>query len=141
MTKADDYNRGQVERGVLTVAHVTELVRFWQNGHQLTADAMAGPLTIASVDRFVRARGELTLPLARCWPLRTLVDGRKPMITSAFGAANPERRGHRGADIMYLYRADKDPPTKIGDSGRTRPRPDGTSYWIPEGTEVVAQAD
>lgn len=132
MTKADDYNRGQVERGTLTVSHLTELVRFWQMGHQLQADGMAGPVTIATIDKFVQARGEPAMPPARCWPLRALVDGRKPVVTSGF--RNPDRPKHNGCDLFYAYRSG-DPAMAIGDAGRT------PKWWIPEGTEAIAQAD
>lgn len=49
MTRADDYNVKQMTSGTMTVAHVTELVRFWQHDHGLTVDGLAGPLTIASI--------------------------------------------------------------------------------------------
>lgn len=132
MSKADDYNRKQVESGVLTVSHVTELVRFWQMGHQLTPDGMAGPITIASLQKFVNARSEPTLPLARCWPLRALADGRRPVVTSGFRV--PDRPRHPGCDLFYEYKP-TDPPMRIGDGGREK------KWWIPERTEAVAQAD
>lgn len=45
-----DYNASQLASGALTANHVTDLVRYWQAGHGLTADGMAGPRTIASLD-------------------------------------------------------------------------------------------
>lgn len=54
MTKAsvsftDEYNAARLARGELTVDHVTELTRYWQSGHGLTVDGMAGPATIQSI--------------------------------------------------------------------------------------------
>lgn len=46
---ATEYNAAQLATGRLTAGHVTELVRFWQAGHGLVADGMAGPVTIASL--------------------------------------------------------------------------------------------
>lgn len=46
MTIADDYNAKQLASGALTMAHVTTLVRAWQDAHGLTADGMAGSATL-----------------------------------------------------------------------------------------------
>ncbi len=130
MTSAGDYNRKQLDAGKLTVDHVSKLVEFWQTGHGLDDDAKAGPNTIASIDH---ALGVVPgLPVARCWPLRKLADGRLPTITSGF--RNPERKNHSGADIMFRYQPG-DPPMKVGDSGRER------NWWVPEDTHAVAVAD
>lgn len=132
MSQADDYNRKQVEAGVLTVQHVTELVRCWQQHHNLTDDGMAGPVTIGTLEKVIRARYGATMPAARCWPLRELPDGRKPVVTSGFRV--PDRPRHPGCDLFYERRAG-DPPMKVGDGGREN------KWWIPPGTHAVAQAD
>jgi murein DD-endopeptidase MepM/ murein hydrolase activator NlpD len=118
----EEYNAGR-----LTAAQVAELVRHWQASHRLAVDGMAGPLTIASIN----AELSTTMP-AGCWPLRTLADGRKPVITSQF--RRPSRPNHPGVDIFYPYVAG-DPPMKIGDGGREK------RWWIPEGTCAIAVAD
>lgn len=43
------YNAAQLAAGALTPEHITELVRFWQLHHDLEADGMAGPQTLASL--------------------------------------------------------------------------------------------
>lgn len=46
---ADDYNAAQLAAAALTPGHVTTLVRYWQAGHGLDPDGMAGPRTITSL--------------------------------------------------------------------------------------------
>jgi len=48
--KAVDYNTHQMTTGVVAPTVVTELVRYWQEGHDLEADGMYGPVTRASVE-------------------------------------------------------------------------------------------
>jgi murein DD-endopeptidase MepM/ murein hydrolase activator NlpD len=133
---ADQYNAAQLAAGKLTAAHVTELVRAWQEAHRLELDGMAGPgETIPSLDAAIRARTGAagpTLPHGACWPLALLPDLRKPVITSQF--RRPDRPSHPGVDIFYARR-ESDPPMKIGDGGRER------AWWIPEGTHAIAVAD
>lgn len=62
MTKASEYNAARLARGELTVDHVTELTRYWQSGHGLTVDGMAGPATIQSIlVESAQQAGELTI--------------------------------------------------------------------------------
>lgn len=130
MTDAREFNRRQVERGVLTIDHVTTLVRHWQATHDLDDDGKAGPKTIGSIERSV---GLVPPSLLRwCWPMRRLEGGRTPTITSGF--RNPDRRNHSGVDIMYRYERG-DPPMRVGDGGRT------AQWWVPEGTHALAVAD
>lgn len=49
MTTPSAYNAAQIASGALTADHITELVRYWQAGHGLTVDGLAGPRTIASL--------------------------------------------------------------------------------------------
>ena len=78
--------------------------------------------------------GGLVLPYRRCYPLRALPDGRKPVITSRHSTHNSERPNHHGVDFFYPYKAG-DAPMKIGDGGRT------TKWHIPNNTWAVAPAD
>ncbi len=140
LTKARDYNRAQLAAGKLTIAHVTELVMAYQGSNGLEVDGMAGSKeTLPSLDKAIQERVQnattleiVPLPGSRCWPLRCLPDGRKPVITSQF--RRPDRPNHPGVDIFYPYRAG-DPAMRIGDGGREK------KWWIPEGTEALAVAD
>lgn len=76
-----------------------------------------------------------TMPASRCYPLRALPDGRRPVVTSKFKTRNPERPNHNGCDLFYKYELGKDPAMKNGDGGRTG------KWWIPDNTYAVAQAD
>lgn len=49
MTTPDDYNATQLRTGALAPSHLTTLVRYWQTGHGLDADGLAGPRTITSL--------------------------------------------------------------------------------------------
>lgn len=49
MTSPSAYNAAQLASGALTPDAITELVHYWQAGHGLVADGMAGPRTIASL--------------------------------------------------------------------------------------------
>jgi len=49
ITDPDSYNASQLAGHALTPSHVTTLVRYWQAGHGLDADGMAGPRTITSL--------------------------------------------------------------------------------------------
>lgn len=76
-TGAAAYNTAQLAAGNLTAEHVTELVRFWQSQHGLTADGMAGPLTLASLDASIAARpsaGEIGEDHWLSWATRIAID-------------------------------------------------------------------
>lgn len=135
MSDASDYNRKQLATGALTPEHVTELARHWQGSHDLEVDGQAGPRTIGSIDAAIRGRLIPALPGRRCWPLRALVGGRKPVVTSRHRIHNPDRPTHYGADLFYPYEPGIDPPMKVGDGGRT------PKYWIPDNTPAIAQAE
>ena len=133
------YNAERIARGMITPLHVTELVAQYQEAHKLTVDGKAGAgQTIPSIDTDIANRrkpvGPPPRPAHRVLPLRRLPDGRAPIVTSAHGSVNAERRNHPGADLLYAYRP-SDPPMPIGDSGRTK------GYWIPHDTYACAQAD
>lgn len=134
--KFDDavaYNSSQLANGALTARHVTMLTELWQKQNGLTIDGKAGPNTIASIEAALNKQGQMPpMPAERCWPLRCLADGRKPTVTSEFRP--PDRPTHNGCDLFFAYKAG-DPPTPIGDGGRTK------NWWIPPNTYAVAQAD
>ncbi len=129
MTAPRDYNAARLASGAITPEHVTELVRYWQSGHGLAVDGMAGPRTIASLAAFRLAM-----------PLPTLPDGRHPVITSGFKTANPSRPNHDGVDLFYEWRRG-DKPDRVVDSGAAGRNPDGTPRWgVPDGTCAIAAA-
>lgn len=131
MTPAQ-YNADQIAAGKLTAAHVTELVRYWQHGHGLVTDAMAGPVTIASVAAAERTTSK-PIPFLAC-PLPVLPDGRRAIITSSFQP--PDRPDHNGCDWFYTWRAG-DKPDFVGDHGAAGPA--SSPRWVvPVG--VIAQA-
>ncbi len=132
----DDYNAAQFTAGQLTTNHVTELVRYWQAGHQLVADGMAGPATIGSLEA---AAVKVTTPgrFLSC-PLPVLPDGRRATITSSFRPA--DRPNHDGADWFYSWRHG-DKPDFIGDHGGAGRAADGSPRWVvPTGVCAVAAA-
>lgn len=82
------------------------------------------------------------------FPLPILPDGRKPRITSGHWKENPSRgprpatptkegyRGHQGADIMYPYLENTDPPrSELKSKGRIT-----GNFWAPEDVWVLAYA-
>jgi hypothetical protein len=105
-------------------------VRAFQSAHSLKVDGVIGDRTW-SVLLTTPALTRPWFPTDRCWPLRCLPDGRKPLITSGHASRNPSRPTHYGVDIFYRYQYD-DPPMPIGDGGRTE------RWWIPRGTWCVA---
>jgi murein DD-endopeptidase MepM/ murein hydrolase activator NlpD len=137
---ATSFNKAQISRGVLSIDHVTELVRHWQASHGLVTDGHAGPKTVASIESALRPHG---LPLTRAWPLGTLPDGRRPQITSAFHTENPDRaepgNRHLGVDLFYRYDPRHDGPVRIGDGGASG-RNGMPRWWIPPGTVALAAA-
>lgn len=47
---ANDYNQSQIDSGNLNIDKITELIRFWQDGHGLVVDGKAGPVTLSTID-------------------------------------------------------------------------------------------
>lgn len=128
MTTARDYNAAQMNAGLLTMEHVTALVREWQVQHGVEIDGMAGPLTIASIERALKP-----VPFLAC-PLPMLADGRRAQITSGFRPA--DRPDHNGIDWFYRWRPGDDRHLTEGRNA------DGTPRWVvPVGVRAVAAAD
>lgn len=76
---------------------------------------------------------KLVLPAKRCYPLRALADGRKPVITSRHAIHNASRSTHYGVDFFFAWKAG-DAAMRIGDGGRT------ARWFIPDRTWAVAPA-
>jgi murein DD-endopeptidase MepM/ murein hydrolase activator NlpD len=106
-------------------------VRAFQADNGLVVDGIVGSKTWSLV---LKPVARAPWPIPRAWPLRALADGRVPVVTSGHSSRNPSRPTHHGVDIMYPYRPG-DPPTKIGDGGRTR------MFWIPPNTHAIAPFD
>lgn len=126
---AVEYNAAQIAAGKLTPGHITELVRFWQAQHGLTADGMAGPLTIAAIAPAAPGR------FLAC-PLPVLPDGRRAEITSSFRPA--DRPNHDGCDWFYPWKAG-DQPAFVGDHGAAG-RPGAPRWVVPTGVLAIAAA-
>lgn len=140
---AIEYVESRIAVGALTAEQIAWLVAHWQTTHGLVVDGKPGPITVASILSAIVAESRPgvdgdpdAMPLVRVWPLRTLLDGRAPQITSRYYTRNPERAApdhrHRGVDLFYRYDAAKDGPVKDGDGGRTG------AWFIPDGTHAVA---
>jgi hypothetical protein len=126
------YNVNRVTAKIITEADLRRLIGEFQRAHNLQADGMCGPKTIAALREAAPAPGtphDASWPI--CLPLDPSVAARAPLVTSGHFLSNPERPNHNGVDIMYPYRTG-DPTMHIGDAGRT------LSYWCPQGTTAVA---
>lgn len=129
---ASEYNAGQYADGELTDEMITELVEYWQRGHQgLTVDGFAGPNTLSTLEKKCGA-------LLKHYPLRLLEGGRGPVITSGFYTENPSRSTHKGVDFFYRW-TDSDQHMPTGDGGAIEKR-GKRKWWIPPGTYAVAAA-
>lgn len=112
-------------------AKTEDAVKAFQRARGLVVDGVVGPKTwneVVKPPALVSA-----YPVTRCYPLRALVDGRIPTITSRHAIHNPSRPNHRGVDFFYKRLA-TDPAMKVGDGGREK------NWWIPPGTLVIAPA-
>jgi hypothetical protein len=140
MMDARSYNSREIREGRLTAEHLLVILRTarvdlegeiktFQRLKGLHVDGCAGPDTQAvAVDK--------PLVSHRCYPLRCLDDGRKPVETSAYKTRNPSRPTHCGSDFFYRYR-DDDPDVpalyRIIKRGRRR-------WWYPTDVAIVAAA-
>lgn len=117
----------------LTHDQVTELVRYWQAGHGLEVDGIAGPLTVASIEA---ARRHPPKRFLAC-PLPVLAGDRHAQVTSEFRPA--DRPNHNGVDLFYRWQAG-DLPDFVGDHGGAG-TVDGHPKWVvPLDTFAIAAA-
>src|SRR5690606_5760365 len=102
-TKADTYNHNEIISGRLTMAEVTELVKFYQSAKGLTADGMAGPKTQRELEIAVAiARGlapAVSPATFKLSPMPVLGDGRRAVLTSGFGPRGKTNKQHNGVDL------------------------------------------
>lgn len=138
MTAADDYNAKQITSGILTMEHITALVRHWQASTAgLEVDGEAGPKTVESINKRLVPGKPATrpAPFLSC-PLPTLADGRRAVVTSSFRPA--DRPNHDGCDWFYEWKPG-DKPDFVGDRGAAGYTKDHLPRWVvPTGTLAVA---
>lgn len=142
----DDYNRAEIVAGRLTMAHITALVRHFQQARGFTGtsgpralDGKAGRGTRDELDALLDAPAPVSQRLRLCSPLPVLADGRTAQITSAFRP--PTRPTHVGIDLFYAWRPG-DKPDFVGDKGGATKLPDGKPKWVvPYNTHALAAAD
>ncbi len=145
MSKADDYNHAELVAGRLTMAHITELVRFWQTESQsgLSPDGMFGPKTRAEVDVALGRHAMPVVPfLSSPMPKLGSVNSqyRVAQITSGHHSVNPDRPNHNGCDFFYRWQPG-DLPNFVGDKGGATKQKDGTPKWVvPYGVNAIAAA-
>ncbi len=138
MSKADDYNRAEYAAGRLTIAHITELVRWFQHGAGITEDGMCGKDTRAELESNAHKLSGATPSLVLYSPMPVLADGRKAQITSEFRPA--DRPNHDGVDFFYRWKAG-DKPDFVGDKGCAGTI-DGHPKWVvPYETQALAAND
>jgi hypothetical protein len=133
------YNAREIRNGDLTAEHLSAIfaetrldleseIRTFQRLKGLHVDGCAGPKTRAAIDKTQTAR--------RCYPLRCLQDGRKPVETSAYKTRNPSRPTHCGSDFFYRYHDDDpDVPALYHITKRGKRR-----WWYPTDVAIVAAA-
>lgn len=144
MSAADEFNKTEIAAGRLTAAHITTLVRSFQETHGVNPDGKCGKDTRAVLESLAPppppAPGALPTPaqFSIASPLPTLADGRTAKLTSAFQSS--DRPDHNGVDLFYRWKAG-DKPDFVGDKGCATRLPDGTPKWvIPYGVTARAVA-
>lgn len=141
MSKADDYNHAEIISGRLTMAEITELVKFFQAAKGLTVDGKAGPTTQNEIDKLLPAAPVTSALKFLANPLPQLGDGRRAQITSEFHTDNPSRPDHDGCDLFYPFRPG-DMPNTTGNGLAAGHGPNGRPKWVvPYGIEALAAAD
>lgn len=126
---ANKFNQAQLDSGEMAIGHVTRMVEFWQRHHGLAVDGYAGANTLNSLGGGIE----------KIWPLRSLPDGRVPVITSGFYTENPSRSTHKGVDLFYKW-IDSDPDVAVGNGGAIRVN-GKRRWWYPDGAMAIAAAD
>lgn len=61
MSTPEEYNQKQLEDGNLRLEHITELVKFWQESHELEPDGYCGPKTQGSFEDIAPSRLGVTV--------------------------------------------------------------------------------
>jgi len=137
MSKVHAYNNQQRERGKLTDRHLERLVRHWQAAYGLDVDGMAGPKTLATLAANDNKPQLQPLGEDWVWPMCSLSDGRRPVITSGYKDDNPSRPNHNGVDIFWPWIPSDPDPGKTRRVLSKRKR----RWWIPVGAVAVAVRD
>lgn len=146
---SSQFNHKQIEAGFLTdgmIAKMVEadksldgIVRSWQRSHNLTADGKAGEKTRRSISLALGEPVIVAPGLVKCYPLRCLEDGRKPIITSKFRDENSDRSTHDGVDFFFKW-LNSDPDVFSGHGGAIK-KGGKRRWWYPDGRVAVACAD
>lgn len=138
MSKADSYNHAELVAGRLTMAHITALVKYYQETSGLPDDGMFGPKTRSTVERFELTRE--TRPVEPFLASPMPIIGRRAVITSGHHSVNPDRPDHNGCDFFYRWQPG-DQPNFVGDKGGATKQKDGTPKWVvPYGVHAQAAA-
>lgn len=147
--RAEDYCLQEITAGRLTMSHIVELVEHFQDSYDIPIDGKPGPVTRAKIDKILDSKPGQLIGRARVitlsdvprtptllWPLPTLKDGRRPVITSEYRPK--DRPTHNGLDLFYRW-AEGDIPNFVGDGGAEGSK--GKPKWVvPYGTSAYAAA-
>lgn len=92
----EDYNREQFTSGAMTIEDITEMVRGWQDRHDLEVDGYAGPLTLSTIEAVLAAEVEPEDMEWNNWdgPLSYQPTSRREIY---------EQFGHPGGDHLDLH--------------------------------------
>jgi Peptidase family M23 len=144
MSKADYFNHAELVAGRLTMAHITELVMYYQRSEgYLAVDGMFGPATRKDLEdygEFHTATAPkqdkfLSCPMPLLGPYH-----RVAQVTSGHNSVNPDRPDHNGCDFFYRWQPG-DLPDFVGDKGGATKQKDGTPKWVvPYGVHALAAA-
>jgi len=120
ITDPDSYNASQLAGHALLPSHITTLVRYWQAGHGLEADGLAGPRTITSLapvgavridaDGWLSGPGVTVIAAHPSWYGAELVHATPAGIVAHYTATDPGTAiamAHRRARKFGLDPADR----------------------------------
>ena len=119
MTSARDYNAARIASGELTIDHVTELVRSWQDRKGLVVDGKAGPMTLESiakaaprelavVDGWLVGPGVTRIDAHASWFGGPIAGGRPRGIVAHFTATGPGTALAMARRRQHPYGSDPD---------------------------------
>ena len=63
MSSAKEYNEKQLDSGLLTLDHITEMTKLWQEEHGISSDGYFGPKTAGTFEESVDNDGWRTNPI------------------------------------------------------------------------------